>query len=108
MKGENDRQERLFPLYAEQAQTERLEGLGSLLKGRRLVPVPEKTRKTERGELLKYFSGKLKMPIPRVAKHLEHLKEVRDLYYLKSDCDQAEARGVPWSAAFWTGIRPRE
>lgn len=67
---------------------------------------PEKpsARVTERGELLKFFSQKMQMPIPRVARHLGHLKELKDLYYLKSECEQAEKRGIPFGAAWWTGI----
>lgn len=45
------------------------------------------------------------MTIPRIAMHLSHLKELKDLYYLKSSCDQAEKRGVAWGAAFWTAIK---
>lgn len=71
------------------------------------APELQKTRKTERGELLRYFAERLKMPIPRVARHLGHLKELSDLYYLKSDCDQAAQRGVPFGAAFWTAIKPK-
>lgn len=68
------------------------------------MPITKK-RVTERGELLKYFSERLGIPIPRVARHLFHLDELQDLYYLKSDCDQAVARGIPFSAAFWTAIK---
>lgn len=70
------------------------------------VPQPQKkSRVTERGELLKYFSTRLNMPIKRVAFHVGHLKECKDLYYLKSDCEKAEHRGVPFSAAFWHAIK---
>ena len=30
-----------------------------------------------------------------------------DLYALISRCDDAERRGTPWSAAFWTIIKPK-
>lgn len=68
--------------------------------------VPEtKTRTSERGELLKYFSQKLQRPIPRVAGYLKGLQDLKTLYYIKSDCDQAEARGIPWGAAFYTSLK---
>lgn len=69
------------------------------------IPKPKK-RVSERGELLKYFSSKLGRPIPRVATYLTGL-EVKDLYFIKSDCDQAEARGIPWGAAFHTSLKPK-
>lgn len=81
-----------------------MESFGELAKRVR-SPLP--SRKTERGELLKYFSEKLRMPIPRVARHLSHLKELQDLYYLKSECDQAVQRGIPFGAAWWTAIKSK-
>ena len=39
-----------------------------------------------------------------MAAKLAHLKELKDLYFLKSDCLQAELRGIPFGAAFWTSI----
>lgn len=69
--------------------------------------IPVKNQVTERGELLKYFSLKLQRPIPRVATYLKGMQDLKTLYYIKSDCDQAEARGVPWGAAFHTSLKPR-
>lgn len=66
-----------------------------------------KSKATERGDLLKYLAGKMGWSIPRMAKQLSHLKELQDLYFLKSDCDQAEKRGIQWGAAFWTAIKPK-
>lgn len=61
--------------------------------------VQTKKKLTERGELLSYFSHKLGQPIPRFVWRLKGLK-LPDLYFIKSDCDQASARGVAWGAAF--------
>lgn len=71
------------------------------------LPTPKNTRATERGDLLKYFAERMAMTIPRVARHLAHLTKLEDLYYLKSDCEQATTRGVPFGAAFWTAIKPK-
>lgn len=70
--------------------------------------IKQKGRQTERGEALLYISRKTGMTIPRVAFHVSHLKEMKDLYFLISDCDKAEKRGVPWGAAFWTALKPHE
>lgn len=67
--------------------------------------LPVKNRATERGELLKYFSTKLARPIPRVAAYLKGMQDLQTLYFIKSSCDQAEARGIPWGAAFHTSIK---
>lgn len=66
--------------------------------------MPERGRKTERGELLKYFSEKLGHPIPFIATKLTGLT-VEDLYYIKSHCDQEEVRGTPWGAAFNSSLK---
>lgn len=60
---------------------------------------PKKARVTERGELLKFFAGKMSRSIPFMAKRLVHLS-IEDMYYLQSDTRQAEARGIPFGAAF--------
>lgn len=66
-----------------------------------------KNRTTERGELLKHFSEHLGMPIPRVARHLQGL-ELKDLYFIKSDCDRAlKERNIPWRASFWHLLKPK-
>src|SRR5689334_12427990 len=64
----------------------------------------------ERATLIAYFAKKMGWTGRGTAITVGHLKELRDLYYLKSDCDQAEARGVPWPAAFRTalGIRKKD
>lgn len=70
------------------------------------VPVAKKNN-TERGDLLAYFSKKLGISIVRVAAKLKGMQDMATLYYIKSDCDQAEARGIPWGAAFYTALKPR-
>jgi hypothetical protein len=74
------------------------------------------SRRSERGDLLEFFHDKInatrdgkrfrKLPMSAIAVKLS-LLSVRDLYYLKSTCLDAERRGVPFSAAFWSAIRPR-
>lgn len=81
--------------------------MGYLQKGH---PNPSKGKKrppTERGELLKYFASKVGMPIGRMAFHVQHL-QMKDLYFLKSDCDGAVARGVAFGAAFWSAIKAKK
>lgn len=65
---------------------------------------PKKDRKTERGELLKYFSQKTGKPIGYIAMRLTGFK-LPDLYFLKSNCDSEERRGVPWGKVFWGSIK---
>ena len=70
-----------------------------------------KGRETERGELMKYFcerinSGRLRDGLPkitmaRMGKTLEKIP-TKDLYYLKSVCDQAEN----FSKRFWYELNP--
>ncbi len=64
----------------------------------------EKKKGTERGELLKYFAQKLHKKIPYVAFKLTGM-DLNTLYYIKSECDQAEQRGIPWGAAFYSSIK---
>lgn len=64
--------------------------------------VPAKKGQSERGELLRYFSKRTGMSIPRLCDKLRHLgyqdgmknpdRELKDFYYLKSLCDQEEGR----------------
>lgn len=68
---------------------------------------PVVRRQTERGELLKYFAGKLGISIPRVAGAVAYLKTLEDLYYLKSICDQYEREGKPWGKCFWGALKAR-
>ena len=73
-------------------------------------------RRTERGELLRYFTDKInadrdgnrfkKLPVAAVGVKLSHLA-LADLYYLKSTCEDAERRGKPFSAIFWWSIKPK-
>jgi hypothetical protein len=88
--------------------------IGSLFKDR---PAPKKDRRTERGELLRYFQDKINparratgrkpLPIAAIAVKVSHLS-IQDLYFLKSTCDRAQQRGYPWSAIFWKEITPNE
>lgn len=82
-----------------------LQSAESLFSGYVLPPIT-KQRASERGELLSYFSTKLQRSIPRVAVYVKGLT-VQDLYFIKSDCDQAELRGLPWGAAFHTSLKVR-
>jgi len=71
----------------------------------------DKSRKTERGELLEYFCERLNrsrkedglvlIAIARMAKMLEKIP-TKDLYYLKSVC----ARAPNFSKKFWWEIKP--
>lgn len=68
-------------------------------------------KKTERGELMKYFcerinsnrlrDGLAKITMARMGKTLEKIP-TKDLYYLKSVCDQAEN----FSKKFWYSLNP--
>lgn len=82
----------------------------------RYVPKAEKTTAQKRADLIEEFAKRLHKPFGFVCGKLAHLgydkngvkdpeRELRDLYYIKSDCDQAAARGVPWGAAFYTAIK---
>ena len=72
-----------------------------------------KTRETERGELLKYFAGRInvqrvldgypKVTIGRMAKTLEKIP-TKDLYYLKRVCDDAQN----FSKKFWWEVNPKK
>ncbi len=71
-----------------------------------------KDRATERGELMQYFMTKLNihrmedglppLTMPRMGKLLETIP-TKDLYYLKSVCDQAKH----FSKKFWWEINPK-
>jgi len=72
-----------------------------------------RSRTTERGELLEYFcerlnssrkaDGLVPIVIPRMAKMLEKIP-TKDLYYLKSVCDRAEN----FSKKFWYELNPEK
>ncbi len=73
----------------------------------------EKTRKTERGELMRYFRTRLnasrakdRLPLITMSRLGLILQGIptQDLYYLKSVCDQAKH----WSKKFWWEIDPKK
>lgn len=78
----------------------------------------KRERLTERGELMRYFMDKLNIPrkrdglapltMPRMGRLLIAIP-TKDLYYLKSVCDDADKRhGLDaFSKKFWWEIRPR-
>ncbi len=73
----------------------------------------EDTRKTERGELMKYFCQRLnsqrmrdnypKITMGRMGKILERIP-TKDLYYLKRVCDDAQS----FSKKFWWEVDPKK
>lgn len=76
------------------------------LFGNMRQPLPKGKRTTERGELLLWISEKTGLAIKRVAFLTTGLKKP-DLYFLKSDMEQAYKRGVPWGASFWHAVKPQ-
>jgi len=74
-------------------------------------------KKTERGELMRYFMeqlnvGRIKDGLPpltmgRMGRLLVAIP-TRDLYYLKSVCDDAANRGQSFSKKFWWEINPKK
>jgi len=78
---------------------------------------PKKTHVTERGDLFDTILTHLNPP--RARKKMRPITHKRlgfllagiptkDIYSLISKCDDAQRRGVAWSAAFWTEIRPQQ
>lgn len=65
--------------------------------------IPQKG-KTERGELLKFFSQKTSKPIPYIAMRLTGVP-TEDLYYLRSICIDYEKRGQPFSKCFFGSLK---
>jgi hypothetical protein len=73
----------------------------------------KKERATERGELMEYFKDKLnrsrvrdglqEISMPRIGLILQGIP-TKDLYYLKSVCDQA----TNFSKKFWWEINPKK
>lgn len=67
--------------------------------------------------MLKYFQGELNrarvrdglppISMPRMGKILE-LIPTKDLYYLRSVCDDTAKRGGEFSKKFWWEIKPRK
>ena len=78
-----------------------------------LMRTMQTARMTERGELMKYFcerinadrlrDGLQRITMARMGKMLEKIP-TKDLYYLKSVCDQAEN----FSKKFWYELNPQK
>ena len=74
--------------------------------------IPNKERRTERGEFMEYFretlnrsrvqDGLAPLSMPRMGKILQTIPTA-DLYYLKSVCDRAS----DFSKKFWWEINPK-
>ena len=81
-------------------------------------PLKKKDRATERGELMRYFMQKLNitrtrdglmsLTMGRMGRALEAIP-TKDLYFLKSVCDDASKRGDinSFSKKFWWEINPK-
>lgn len=69
-----------------------------LLEQYKVVP---KSRRSERGDLLEYFSTKTGKPIPYIAMRLTGIP-TSDLYYIQKQCDQYDG---PWGKAFFGMIK---
>ncbi len=84
--------------------------LGDLLPGK---VTPQKSRKTERGELMRYFQKQLnydrandnlpQLTMSRMGKILEGIP-TKDLYYLESVCKKSKN----FSKKFWWEIDPKK
>ena len=93
-----------------------MEHIGAHISTLKQVP-KKRDKKTERGELMRYFVHELNkgrardslelLTMPRMGKILE-LIPTKDLYYLKSVCDDAATRGHEFSKRFWWELKPRE
>jgi len=82
------------------------------------APDKKKDRATERGELMRYFVQKLNvtrardglppLTMGRMGRSLEAIP-TKDLYFLKSVCDDAQKRGdvSSFSKKFWWEINPK-
>ena len=83
-----------------------------------LEPRGRKDRASERGELMQYFREKLNMTrardglapltMGRMGRVLQAIP-TKDLYYLKSICDDAQKRGdiASFSKKFWWEVSPK-
>ena len=77
----------------------------------------KRERQTERGELMKYFMERLNpgrvrdgyeaLTLSRMGRVLVAIP-TRDLYFLKSVCEDAEARGKDFSKKFWWEVKPKK
>lgn len=87
--------------------------------GKHLDDKKKKEKQTERGELMKYFMERLNpgrahdglppLSMPRMGRLLVAIP-TKDLYYLKSVCEDAAARGGmgAFSKKFWWEIKPKK
>lgn len=83
--------------------------IGELVSGKSV----EKTRKTERGELMQHFRARLNasrakdglplLSMSRMGRILQGIP-TKDLYYLKSVCEQAKH----FSKKFWWEVDPKK
>ena len=81
--------------------------------GKHLEAKKKRARQTERGELLRYFMERLNaarardglppLTMPRMGRVLVAIP-TKDLYYLKSVCDQARN----FSKKFWWEVNPKK
>jgi hypothetical protein len=88
-----------------------MEHIGKHIQG--LSKRSERDKATERGELMKYFMERLNvsrgrdglppLTMPRMGRLLVAIP-TKDLYYLKSVCDQAK----DFSKKFWWEINPKK
>ena len=70
----------------------------------RKFEVVQKSRATERGDLLKYFSEKTGRPIKYIAFRLTAIP-TSDLYHLQKQCDTYKG---PWAKAFFGQLKVRK
>jgi hypothetical protein len=81
--------------------------------GKHLETKKRRDRATERGELMKYFIGRLNpgrirdgyppLSLPRMGRVLTAIP-TKDLYYLKRVCDEAK----DFSKKFWWEVNPKK
>lgn len=83
---------------------DRVQNATDLFGARRIILAP-KSRTTERGELLKYFSLKTGKDIGRIAYLLTRVPTA-DLYYMQKRCDTYDG---PWTKCFYGMLKaPKE
>lgn len=94
-----------------------MEHIGKHIRGE--VPKKKRGRDTERGELMEYFMRKLNLarkrdglPMLTMGRMGRLLVAIptKDLYYLKSVCDDADKRGGldAFCKKFWWEVKPRK
>lgn len=66
------------------------------------ISIPSKyiLKEETRGDLLEFFAGKMKKEIPYICGRIGKGKSLGQLREIRSDCVQAEARGIAFGAAF--------